>query len=62
MSTKQTSAFKGVGLGLLLGAAAGAAGWYGVCGAPSKRKVRRRLMHAADAMGNALENMYDMMR
>ena len=39
----------GRGLWLLAGIAAGAAAAMGLCGIPGKRKVRRRLMRAADA-------------
>lgn len=52
----------GIGLGMLLGAAIGAVGCGSICGMPSKRKVKRRLMHAADVMGSAVENMCDMMK
>lgn len=52
----------GIGLGMLIGAAVGAVGCSSICGMPSKRKVKRRLMHAADAMGNALENVCSMMK
>lgn len=57
MNGKMKKTVQGIGLGLLLGAAAGAAGYCGVCGMPSKRKVRRRLLHAADSMSGALENL-----
>lgn len=62
MNIKTKKTMQGIGLGMLLGAAVGAAGYGGVCGMPSKRKVKRRLMHAADTMSSALENVYSMMK
>lgn len=52
----------GIGWGLLVGAALGAAGCCSVCGVPGRRKVRRRLMNAADAVNDALDNMYRMIK
>lgn len=52
----------GMGLWLLLGIAVGAAACCGVCGMPAKRKIRRRLMHAADAVNDAIDNMYSAMK
>ena len=46
------------GLWLLAGIAAGAAVCLGMCGMPGKRRVRRRLMHAADAVNEAIDSMY----
>ena len=59
MNGKMKKTMQGVGLGMLLGAAVGAAGYCGVCGMPSKRKMRRRLLHAADSMSGALENLFN---
>ena len=50
------------GLWLLIGIAVGAAACLGVCGTPAKRRVRRRLMHAADAVNEAIDNMYSAMK
>ena len=58
---RRKSAMSGMGLWLLLGMAAGAAACIGVCGTPTKRKVRRRLMRAADAVNDALDNMLSAM-
>ena len=52
----------GMGLWLLIGIAVGAAACLGVCGTPAKRRVRRRLMHAADAVNEAIDNMYSAMK
>ncbi len=52
----------GRGLWLLAGIAAGAAAAMGLCGIPGKRKVRRRLMRAADAVNDAIDNMLGTMR
>ena len=60
---KQTSS--GMGLWLLLGIAVGAAACYGaemMCGTPTKHKVRRRLMHAADAVNDAIDNLFISMK
>ncbi|MBQ1411853.1 MAG: hypothetical protein IIY93_01545 [Clostridia bacterium] len=62
MTGRNQHLMKGIGLGMLLGAAVGAAGFGSVCGMPSKRKLRRRLMNAADNMGSALEDFYNMIR
>lgn len=51
----------GMGLWLLLGIAVGAAACCGVCGTPGKRRVRRRLMNAADAVNNAVNDAIDSM-
>ena len=50
-----------MGLWLLLGIAVGAAACCGVCGTPGKRRVRRRLMNAADAVNNAVNDAIDSM-
>ncbi len=55
---KQNNASSGMGIWLLLGIAVGAAACVGICGTPTKRKVRRRLMHAADAVNDAIDNMF----
>lgn len=62
MSMKTKKTVQGIGLGMLLGAAVGAAGFGSLFGMPSKRKVKRRLMNAADAMGSALEDFYHSVR
>ena len=59
---KSQNVMKGIGLGMLLGAAVGAAGFGSMFGMPSKRKMKRRLMHAADTMGSALEDFYNMVK
>ena len=49
------------GLWLLLGIAIGAAACCGlerICAPPTRRKVRRGLMHAADAVNDAIDNMF----
>lgn len=58
---KRQSSPSGSGIWLLLGVAIGAAACCGLermCGTPTKRKVRRRLMHAADAVNDAIDNMF----
>ncbi len=62
MNGKRTMPSSGMGLWLLIGIAVGAAACLGVCGTPAKRRVRRRLMHAADAVNEAIDNMYSAMK
>ena len=66
MYGKRKAASSGMGLWLLLGIAVGAAACCGVCGMPGKRSVRRRLMHAADEVNNAvseaIDNLYGAMK
>ncbi len=62
MLCRTTRMIKGIGIGLAIGIALGAAGCGCMCGMPSKRKLKRRIMHTADSMGNALENICCMMR
>lgn len=62
MYRKRNKSAWGTGMWLLIGMAAGAAGCCGVCGLPRGRKVKRRLMHAADAVNDALDNLYSMMK
>ena len=62
MYYKRKTSMAGIGWGLLAGAALGAAGCCSVCGVPGRRKVRRRLMNAADAVNDALDNMYRMIK
>ncbi|MBQ9902679.1 MAG: hypothetical protein IJM51_09910 [Clostridia bacterium] len=62
-SRKQSSA--GIGLWLLLGIAVGAAaccGVSGMCGTTARRRLRRKLMHAADAVNEAVDNMFSAMK
>ena len=59
---RKKNASSGSGIWLLLGMAAGVAACIGVCGTPTKRKVRRRLMHAADAVNDAIDNMFSTMK
>ena len=56
LNHRTAHALRGMGWGLLLGAAIGAAGCCGVCGLPTKRRMRRRLLSATDAMNDALES------
>ncbi len=58
MYYRTKSAMPAAGLWLLAGIAAGAAVCLGMCGMPGKRRVRRRLMHAADAVNEAIDSMY----
>lgn len=61
MYYRRKSSSSGMGLWLLVGIAVGAAACCGVCGMcamPTRRKIRRRLMHAADAVSDAIDNMY----
>ena len=62
MVIKRKMNVSGMGLWLLRGMAAGAAVSLGVCGTPGKRKVRRRLMRAADAVSDAMDNLYGMLK
>lgn len=62
MLIRTTRMLKGVGLGMAIGVALGAAGCGCMCGMPSKRKMKRKLMHTADVMGNTLENICCMMK
>lgn len=62
MYCRKKPSSSGMGLWLLLGIAVGAAASVGVCGMPGRRKVRRRLMHAADAVNDAIDNMYRAMK
>ncbi len=47
---------------MLIGIAAGAAACCGICGLPGRRRFRRRLMHAADTVNDAMDNLYRMMK
>ena len=61
MYDRRKPSSSGMGLWLLLGIAVGAAACFGMCimcGTPTRRKVRRRLMHAADAVNDVIDNMY----
>ena len=61
MYCKRNMTSSGMGLWLLLGIAVGAAACLGVTGMPTQRKVRRRLMHAADEVNNAVNEAIDKM-
>ena len=65
MYCNRNNSSSGMGLWLLVGIAVGAAASLGVwemCGMPGKRTVRRKLMHAADAVNDAIDNAFDMMK
>ncbi len=62
MLYRTTRMIKGIGIGLAVGVALGAAGCGCMNGMPNKRKLKRKIMHTADSMGHALENIYCMMK
>ena len=62
MYSNKRQSSSGMGMWLLVGAALGAAACLGLTGMPTQRKVRRRLMNAADAVNDAIDSMYRAMK
>ncbi len=62
MLSRTTRMIKGLGIGLMVGMALGAAGSTCICGKPSKRRVKRRLIHTADCIEDAFESLCCMMK